>query len=77
MANPFYLDMGFSLDDIATVTKIYGALMSVLGAVAGRVGIGEEVDEVGLIAAKARRVSERRIEVEDYRGQSLGDRSAR
>lgn len=37
MANPFYLDMGFSLDDIATVTKIYGALMSVIGAVAGGV----------------------------------------
>jgi PAT family beta-lactamase induction signal transducer AmpG len=37
MANPFYLDMGFTLDDIATVTKIYGALMSVLGAVAGGV----------------------------------------
>lgn len=35
MANPFYIDMGFSLSQIANVTKIYGAIMSVIGVVVG------------------------------------------
>jgi PAT family beta-lactamase induction signal transducer AmpG len=36
MANPFYLDLGFTLSQIATVSKIYGVLMTMLGvALAG------------------------------------------
>jgi PAT family beta-lactamase induction signal transducer AmpG len=35
MANPFYIDMGFSLAQIANVTKIYGFVMSILGALLG------------------------------------------
>lgn len=35
MANPFYIDMGFSLTEIANVTKIYGFVMSILGALLG------------------------------------------
>jgi PAT family beta-lactamase induction signal transducer AmpG len=35
MANPFYIDMGFSLAEIANVTKIYGFVMSILGALLG------------------------------------------
>src|SRR5258708_7084764 len=35
MANPFYIDMGFSLQQIANVTKIYGFIMSILGALLG------------------------------------------
>lgn len=37
MANPFYIDMGFSKADIASVTKLYGFWMSVGGALAGGV----------------------------------------
>lgn len=32
MANPFYLDKGFSLTDIANVTKVFGFFMTILGA---------------------------------------------
>ena len=32
MANPFYLDMGFSKTDIANVTKIFGFFMTIAGA---------------------------------------------
>jgi MFS transporter, PAT family, beta-lactamase induction signal transducer AmpG len=35
MANPFYIDMGFSLSQIANVSKIFGFLMSILGALLG------------------------------------------
>lgn len=35
MANPFYIDMGFSKEEIANVTKLYGFVMSILGALAG------------------------------------------
>ena len=35
MANPFYIDMGFSLSQIANVSKIYGFVMSILGALLG------------------------------------------
>lgn len=37
MANPFYIDMGFSLTEIANVTKLYGFVMSILGALLGGV----------------------------------------
>ena len=35
MANPFYIDIGFSLAQIANVSKIYGFVMSILGALMG------------------------------------------
>lgn len=35
MANPFYIDMGFSKADIAGVSKFYGFWMSIGGALAG------------------------------------------
>lgn len=35
MAAPFYIDVGFSKSDIASVTKIYGFAMSVIGGLIG------------------------------------------
>jgi len=35
MANPFYVDMGYTRGEVAAVTKIYGVLMTLLGAFAG------------------------------------------
>lgn len=35
MANPFYVDMGFSKSEIATVTKVYGVIMTLVGAALG------------------------------------------
>jgi PAT family beta-lactamase induction signal transducer AmpG len=35
MANPFYVDMGYSKDEVAAVTKIYGVLMTLGGAFVG------------------------------------------
>ena len=35
MANPFYVDMGYSKDEVAAVTKIYGVIMTLVGAFAG------------------------------------------
>ena len=35
MANPFYVDMGYTKDEVATVTKIYGVVMTLVGAFAG------------------------------------------
>lgn len=35
MANPFYLDLGFSLGDIANVTKVFGFFMTIAGAAMG------------------------------------------
>ncbi len=37
MANPFYSDMGFSKIEVANVTKIYGLLMTLAGALTGGV----------------------------------------
>jgi len=37
MANPFYVDMGYTKDEVATVTKIYGVLMTLAGAFVGGV----------------------------------------
>jgi MFS transporter, PAT family, beta-lactamase induction signal transducer AmpG len=44
MANPFYVDMGYTKDEVAAVTKIYGVAMTLLGAFIGgalapRVGV--------------------------------------
>ena len=35
MANPFYVDMGYTKDEVATVTKIYGVVMTLAGAFVG------------------------------------------
>ena len=37
MANPFYVDMGYSKDEVAAVTKIYGVIMTLAGAFLGGV----------------------------------------
>ena len=37
MANPFYVDMGFTKDEVAAVTKIYGVIMTLAGAFVGGV----------------------------------------
>ncbi len=44
MANPFYVDMGYTKDEVAAVTKIYGVIMTLAGAFIGgamslRVGV--------------------------------------
>jgi len=39
MANPFYLDTGFTLTQVAAVAKLYGTLMSFLGVVAGGIAV--------------------------------------
>ena len=35
MANPFYVDMGYSKEEVATVTKLYGVVMTLIGAFIG------------------------------------------
>jgi PAT family beta-lactamase induction signal transducer AmpG len=35
MANPFYIDMGYTKSDIASVTKVFGLIMTMTGAVLG------------------------------------------
>ena len=35
MANPFYVDMGYTKDEVASVTKVYGVIMTLLGAFVG------------------------------------------
>jgi PAT family beta-lactamase induction signal transducer AmpG len=35
MANPFYRDLGFSKDEVAAVSKLYGVVMTLLGAFLG------------------------------------------
>ena len=44
MANPFYVDMGYTKDEVAAVTKVFGVLMTLVGAFLGgalalRVGV--------------------------------------
>ncbi|WP_090658761.1 AmpG family muropeptide MFS transporter [Nitrosomonas marina] len=44
MSNPFYVDMGYTKDEVAAVSKVYGVLMTILGAAVGglliaRIGI--------------------------------------
>lgn len=47
MAQPFYIEQGFSLTEIANVTKVYGVVVGVLGALAG----GFAVMRLGLQAS--------------------------
>jgi PAT family beta-lactamase induction signal transducer AmpG len=37
MASPFYVDMGYTKDEVAAVTKIYGVIMTLAGAFVGGV----------------------------------------
>jgi PAT family beta-lactamase induction signal transducer AmpG len=37
MANPFYRDMGFTKDEVAAVSKVYGVAMTLAGAFVGGV----------------------------------------
>ncbi len=37
MANPFYVDMGYTKDEVAAVSKVYGVVMTLVGAFIGGV----------------------------------------
>jgi len=37
MANPFYVDMGYTKDEVAAVSKVYGVVMTLVGAFVGGV----------------------------------------
>jgi len=37
MANPFYVDMGYTKGEVATVSKFYGVIMTITGALIGGV----------------------------------------
>jgi PAT family beta-lactamase induction signal transducer AmpG len=37
MANPFYVDMGYTKDEVAAVSKVYGVIMTIAGAAIGGV----------------------------------------
>ncbi len=37
MANPFYVDMGYTKGEVATVSKFYGVIMTIVGALIGGV----------------------------------------
>ena len=39
MAYPFYIDLGFSLSEIATITKVFGVFVTLFGAATGGVAI--------------------------------------
>lgn len=39
MANPFYIDLGFTLSEIAAVTKVFGVLVTLFGAAVGGVAV--------------------------------------
>jgi PAT family beta-lactamase induction signal transducer AmpG len=39
MTNPFYIETGFSLSEIASVSKVFGMVMTLTGAVAGGVTV--------------------------------------
>jgi PAT family beta-lactamase induction signal transducer AmpG len=42
MANPFYLDMGYSLKQIASMSKIFGVIMTMLGVVVAGVMVARQ-----------------------------------
>ncbi|BBL34409.1 protein AmpG [Nitrosomonas stercoris] len=45
MSNPFYVDMGYTKDEVATISKVYGVIMTILGAAVG----GVLVARIGVI----------------------------
>lgn len=49
MANPFYLDMGYSLKQIAAVAKFYGVIMTIVGAFLGGIFVARYGAERSLI----------------------------
>lgn len=54
MSNPFYIEMGFTLTEIASVTKVFGLIATLAGAVAGglvvaRLGIVRGVLVCGIL----------------------------
>ena len=62
MANPFYVDMGFSKDEVAAVTKVFGVLMTLLGALVGGRGATEREAQLQEKAwAVARRLKLERV----------------
>lgn len=50
MANPFYIDIGFSLGTIATVTKVFGFAVTLAGAALGGVVVARYGAERPLVA---------------------------
>jgi len=58
MANPFYVDMGYSKDEVAMVTKVYGVLMTLTGAfIGGTLALRLGVNRVLLLGAVLSTVS--------------------
>lgn len=53
MANPFYLDIGFSLSEIATIAKVFGFVMTMAGAALGGVAVARYGAVRPLIAGAA------------------------
>ena len=56
MANPFYVDLGYTKQEVAAITKVYGVIMTLLGAGLGgilivRFGIMKILFTGGLLAA--------------------------
>ena len=56
MANPFYSDLGFSKEEVAAVSKVFGLIMTLLGAFAGgavasRIGVMKTLFLGGLLSA--------------------------
>lgn len=56
MANPFYADLGFTKEEVAAVSKVFGLLMTLVGAFAGgaiasRIGVMRTLFLGGLLSA--------------------------
>ena len=56
MANPFYADLGFSKEEVAAVSKVFGLIMTLVGAFAGgaiasRIGVMRTLFLGGLLSA--------------------------
>jgi PAT family beta-lactamase induction signal transducer AmpG len=56
MANPFYVDMGYTKDEVAAITKVFGVIMTLLGAFLGglltmRVGVMRVLFLGGVLSA--------------------------
>lgn len=41
MTNPFYLDLGFTLKQVAAVVKVYGVIMSIVGVLIGGIAVAK------------------------------------
>lgn len=56
MANPFYADVGFTKEEVAAISKVFGVVMTLFGAFAGgvvtyRIGVLKSLMLGGLLAA--------------------------